>query len=182
MWVSIILFLSTSFRRRWDWWLLEVQVPWSAWKSVSEAQFPAVFAQTRALGRTPATWLELHSLPWCIELLMSALDDLSCPLSPTPPNWTAPSPWMPDAQSLPLSMSLTNNSSIWKALFPPLHASTHPEWLSANVASSRKPLLITNLDELSFACIYNPKRQSPRFVSIVYVLSPAPNNRENKFE
>lgn len=116
------------------------------------AQFSAAFTQIQTHGGTPATWLELHSLPRCMGLPMSALDDLSHPITPTPPHWIAPSPWMPDVQSFPSSISLTNNSSIWKTPFPPLHTSNHPESLNVKVASFRKPLLITN-QGLSFASI-----------------------------
>lgn len=109
---------------------------------------------------------------------MSPLDDLSHPIFPTPLHWIAPSPWMPDVQSFPSFMSLTNNS-IWKTPFPPLHTSNHPEQLRVNVAASRKPLLNTN-QESSFACLSISHVSITHIVSIFYVISPVLSKAENK--
>lgn len=155
MWVSLILFLSTSFRRRWNWWLLEVQVSWSAWGSVSEwGPVPS------NVCTNTCPWKDTSSMAGVSVLTMMDEATDECPWWPFmpslshSPHWIAPSPWMPDMQGLLISMSLTHNSSVWKTLFPSLHASTCPEWPSVKVAPSRKRVPIGNLDELPFARIY----------------------------
>lgn len=144
MWVSVILLLSTSLRR-WKGCLLRSGCLLGLHRDWCVSPVSAVFAQTHAHVGTLAIWQELHSFLWLKSLLMTALEDLSCPIPPS----LLYSPVLLPALGCPVcspslhSWSDAKNSSVWKTPFPPLLLSTHPEWLSLNMTSIRKAFLIT---------------------------------------